>query len=49
MAKKKRIVGEEEKKFKEPKVKWKKSKAKSLLYKDIIEGRVPPDTVGPKG
>lgn len=27
--------------FKEPKIKWKKSKAKSLLYKDIKEGRVP--------
>jgi hypothetical protein len=24
-------------------VKWKKSKARSLLYKCIIEGRVPPD------
>ena len=25
----------------EPKVKWEKSKAKQLLYKDILEGRVP--------
>jgi len=25
----------------EPKIKWKKSKAKRLLYKDILDGRVP--------
>jgi hypothetical protein len=24
-----------------PKTKWRKSKAKSLIYKDIMEGRVP--------
>ena len=29
--------------FKEPKTKWRKSEAKKLLYKDIMEGRVPID------
>jgi len=29
--------------FKEPKIEWKDSKAKKLLYKDIKEGRVPLD------
>jgi hypothetical protein len=29
--------------FIEPDVKWKESKAKRLLYKDIVEGKVPPD------
>jgi hypothetical protein len=30
-----------------PKIKWRKSKAKSLLYADVREGRVPPDAHGP--
>jgi hypothetical protein len=30
-----------QKKFKEPEVKWKKSKARSLLYEGIIQGRQP--------
>jgi hypothetical protein len=29
-----------------PKIKWGKSKVKSLLYTDISEGRVPPDANG---
>jgi hypothetical protein len=30
-------------------VKWKKSKAKRLLHKDIVEGEVPPDATGADG
>jgi hypothetical protein len=37
MAKKKAV----KETFIEPDVKWKKSKAKRLLYKDIVEGKVP--------
>jgi hypothetical protein len=36
-------------KFKEPKVKWKKSKARRLLHKDIVEGEVPSDAAGVDG
>jgi hypothetical protein len=35
--------------FIEPDVKWKESKAKRLLYKDIVEGKVPPDATGADG
>jgi hypothetical protein len=44
MQKEKRKLNDlEAKKFKEPKVKWEKSRAKKLLYDDIVEGRVPLD------
>lgn len=33
----------------EPKVKWKKSKAKELLYKDLVDGRVPLNAKDSKG
>jgi hypothetical protein len=36
-------------KFIEPDVKWKNSKAKRLLYKDIVEGEVPPDATDADG
>jgi hypothetical protein len=43
-------MGEEKKKFtKEPKVKWKKSKTRSLLYKDIVKDQVPLDATGDNG
>lgn len=42
-------MGEEKKKFKEPKMKWKKSKDRSLLCKDIVEGQIPPDGTNPNG
>ena len=49
MVKKKAATGEQKKKFTEPKVKWKKSKARSLLYKYIVEGQVPPDATDANG
>jgi hypothetical protein len=42
-------TAKESAKFKEPKVKWKKSKARRLLYKDIVEGEVPPDATDADG
>jgi hypothetical protein len=48
-AKKKKATEEKKKKFIEPKIKWKKSKARSLLYKDIVEGEVPPDATDADG
>jgi hypothetical protein len=39
MVNKKAGKGEEKKKFKDAKVKWKKSKARSLLYKYVVEGQ----------
>lgn len=35
--------------FKEPKIKWKKSQARALLYNDVLEGRVPLDPVDYQG
>jgi hypothetical protein len=32
---------EKKEKFKEPKIKWKKSKARDLLYKDLVDGNIP--------
>lgn len=49
MVKKKAATGEQIKKFTEPKVKWKKSKARSLLYEYIVEGQVPPDATDANG
>jgi hypothetical protein len=49
MVKKKAATGEQTKKFTEPKVKWKKSKARSLLYEYIVEGQVPPDATDANG
>jgi hypothetical protein len=45
MAKKKAV----KETFIEPDVKWKESKAKRLLYKDIVEGKVPPDATDADG
>jgi hypothetical protein len=46
---KEKATAKENEKFKEPKVKWKKSKARRLLYKDIVEGKVPPDATDADG
>jgi hypothetical protein len=46
---KEKTAKEENEKFKEPKVKWKKSKARRLLYKDIVDGEVPMDATGTDG
>jgi hypothetical protein len=45
----KRKAAKENEKFKEPKVKWKKSKARRLLCKHIVEGEVPPDATDADG
>ena len=39
----------EKAKFNEPKIKWKKSKARALLYRDLVDGRVPLDTKDSQG
>ena len=43
---KKKVVNEN---FKEPDVKWKESKAKRLLYKDLVDGEVPMEATGADG
>ena len=48
-ATKKKGSKKEKEKFVEPKIKWKKSKARALLYRDILDGRVPLDTKDPQG
>ena len=45
--KKKKKKNEED--WEEPKIKWKRSKAKALLEKDILEGRVPREAKDEKG
>jgi hypothetical protein len=36
-------------KFKEPKIKWKKSKARKLLYKDLMDAAIPRQAVDEHG
>jgi hypothetical protein len=45
----KKKAAKEKEAFKEPEVKWKKSKARRLLYKDIVEGEVPLDATDADG
>jgi hypothetical protein len=45
----KKKAGTEKETFKEPEVKWKESKARRLLYKDVVEGRVPQDAADADG
>jgi hypothetical protein len=45
----KKKAAKEKEKFKEPDVTWNKSEARSLLYNDIVEGKVPLDATDADG